>query len=181
MGAPNRGIPGRPGCNPALRRRRDAAAQVQTAEKEETAGMEQYSATGCRAGPLSGWVRAPHRRSPLRRTRLAWRPHAFPFVSVVRPHQARGARRFLGASSVSFSSRCAHCAHELSPGIRLAGFGGDPRLEIGELRRKQSAPFGAGRIVFERRWVGPRIHGVKSPKSGGGKRDDNHRNSRRPG
>ena len=49
MGAPNRGIPGRPGCNPAPRGRRDAATHVQAAEKEETAAMERYSATGCRA------------------------------------------------------------------------------------------------------------------------------------
>jgi hypothetical protein len=111
MGAPNRGIPGRPGYNPAPRRRRDAAAPVQAAEKEETAGMEQYFATECRAGPPSGWVRAPHRRSPLRQTWLAWRPHAFPFVSVVRHRPAAESAMTITAIRVVRADRNAMAHH----------------------------------------------------------------------
>ena len=44
------------------------------------------------------------------------------------------ARRFLGASPVGLSGGRAHGVREPSPGVLLAGFGRDARLEIGELR-----------------------------------------------
>ena len=53
------------------------------------AERERCSATGCRVARPSDWERSPHRRSPSRQTSLAWRPHAFPFVSGVRRHQRR--------------------------------------------------------------------------------------------
>ena len=56
------------------------------------------------------------------------------------------------------------------------GSGSDVSLEIGEFRREQGAPFRAWRTVVHGRRIGLRIHGVKSPKPGAGKGDnDNHR------
>ena len=62
-----------------------------------------------------------------------------------------------------------------SPGVLLARFRRDARLEIGELRREERASLRARRAVIDRRRIGLCVHRVKSPQSRAGKRDHANR------
>ena len=86
-----------------------------------------------------------------------------------------GARGLLNASAVKLACGGSHRVRKTSPGVLLARFRRDARLEIGELRREERASLRAGRAVIHGRRIGLCVHRVESPQSRAGKRDHANR------